>query len=310
MSNLVLKNKSSKKEILIFIGVFIIGSIFRIGFGLFDTSDDLIWYVDPYPLEFDYIQVSRFGFPKELLFLPLKIFNSINIRIIFIGLLTSFLNTISIYFLVKNSNQRFTIYIGLIAILTIFFAKIDMHLVRQQISIYFFVISICQNKLNIKSIIFALLSIVYHEAILFLFGAFLISISFNRFSLNNLENKLFLSSIITNTIIYLMIFDVSIIFLILVSTMNRFLKTKFKEDKFGKSFYIFQLFLPFLYLDLNLEKYLIPTELAIQRFIGFAISYGFLILIGNEIIEKKNFKRSILIIFLLSYILKSTLDII
>tara|TARA_A100001035_G_scaffold279040_1_gene279350 strand:- start:995 stop:1927 length:933 start_codon:yes stop_codon:yes gene_type:complete len=310
MSNLVLKNKSSKKEILIFISIFIIGSIFRIGFGLFDTSDDLIWYVDPYPLEFDYIQVSRFGFPKELLFLPLKIFNSINIRIIFIGLLTSFLNTISIYFLVKNSNQRFTIYIGLIAILTIFFAKIDMHLVRQQISIYFFVISICQNKLNIKSIIFALLSIVYHEAIVFLFGAFLISISFNRFSLNNLENKLFLSSIITNTIIYLMIFDVSIIFLILVSTMNRFLKTKFKEDKFGNSFYIFQLFLPFFYLDLNLEKYLIPTEIAIQRFIGFAISYGFLILIGNEIIEKKNFKRSILITFLLSYILKSTLDII
>lgn len=310
MSNLVLKNKSSKKEILIFISVFIIGSIFRIGFGLFDTSDDLIWYVDPYPLEFDYIQVSRFGFPKELLFLPLKIFNSINIRIIFIGLLTSFLNTISIYLLVKNSNQRFTIYIGLIAILTIFFAKIDMHLVRQQISIYFFVISICQNKLNIKSIIFALLSIVYHEAILFLFGAFLISISFNRFSLNNLENKLFLSSIITNTIIYLMIFDVSIIFLILVSTMNRFLKTKFKEDKFVNSFYIFQLFLPFFYLDLNLEKYLIPTEIAIQRFIGFAISYGFLILIGNEIIEKKNFKKSILIIFLLSYILKSTLDII
>ena len=105
MSNLFLKNISSKKEIIIIISVFIIGSIVRTFFGLINTSEDLLWYVNPYPLEFDYIQTTRLGFPKEYLFLPLKIFNSINSRIIFIGLLTSFLNTISIYYLTKKSKS-------------------------------------------------------------------------------------------------------------------------------------------------------------------------------------------------------------
>ena len=81
MSNLVLKNKSSKKEIIIFISVFIIGLISRIGFGLFNTTGDLTWYVDPSLDEFGYPQLTRFGFHKEILFLPLQLFKSINLRI-------------------------------------------------------------------------------------------------------------------------------------------------------------------------------------------------------------------------------------
>ena len=303
MSNLVLKNKSSKKEIIIFISVFIIGLISRIGFGLFNTTGDLTWYVDPSLDEFGYPQLTRFGFHKEILFLPLQLFKSINLRIMILAFITSFLNTLSIFLITKNSNQKFTIYIGLLSILNIFFARIDMHLVRQQISIYFFIISISQNKLNIKSIIIALLSITYHEANLLFLSIWLAAKFIYKKSLNNLTNNLFISSLVVDIILYFLMLDRSIILMIFISIAIKL--TKLESNKFPiySTFYIFQILLLFLYFDLNFQKLLIPTELAITRLVGLGISYGFIILIANGVEDKRsNFKKKVaLIIFISSY---------
>lgn len=318
MNNIFINNKSNKKELILFICIFVLGALIRIAFGFYKTSQDLLWYVDPYPIgNYNYIQVSRIGFPKELLFLPLKIFNKIEYRIIALAICTSFLNTFSLYKLRKSNNHKLTIFIGIIATLNIFLAKIDMHLVRQQISIYFFVISASENKLNIKSLIYSLLAILYHEATFLLYGAFSISLTIKRFFLNNLSDNLFIASLISNLFLYLFISDFSIIFMIMISSVNKYVKKKFEDSKITNSFYIFQLILPFLYFaflffDLSINKNTTFTEVSINRFIGFGVSYGLLLIIGDGLIKKngKLFKKFILISFLFSYFLVSVFELI
>ncbi len=306
MNNIFINLKRNKKEFILFTGIFVIGALIRIAFGLYKPTQDLLWYVDPYKIG-NYIQVTRLGIPKEILFLPLKIFNGLEYRIIFLAILLSFLNTFSLYKLRKNKNNNLTVFIGLIAILNIFHVKIDMHLVRQQVSIYFFVISISESKLNIQSLIYAVLAILYHEVTLLLYGAFTIAFQINRYFLKNLSKNLFIASLISNIFLYLSISDVSIIFMIIISTVNKFVKKEFEKSYIINSFYIFQLFLTFFYLDLKLNKYSIFTAVALERFIGFGVSYGILLIIGDGVIKKNGnlFKKFILISFLFSYFLVS-----
>ena len=174
-------------------------------------------------------------------------------------------------------------------------------------------------------IIFSLFSILYHEAILVFYGAWFLAENFNRKISHLLKNYLFESSLISNLIMYFFIFDNSIIFLIFISILNKFTKSRLNKSLITNTFYIFQLILPLFYINLNLQKFLIPfykhlnlqkflipSELAITRFIGFGVSYGILMLIANGLIDKKynSIKKLSLLTFLLSYVLISLLELI
>ena len=94
---------------------------------------------------------------------------------------------------------------------------------------------------------------------LLLYGV-LDSISIKDF-FKEFKKNLFMASLISNIFLYLSISDVSIIFMIIISTVNKFVKKEFEKSYIINSFYIFNFF-NFLYLDLTLNKYSIFTAVA------------------------------------------------
>ena len=194
------------------------------------------------------------------------------------------------------------LYLALLVIVTSFFSQVDMHMVRQQICIYLFILSITQRKFNISTPLLILLTMAYHEGGIALFISWIFAFIIHQYRLNSIKNILFLLSLFSNAFLIFYLKENGTIFLIFTSFANHFLKNESNKISLDVSFYFFQisiLLLLFIGPYTFLSNFI--TEITISRLVGFGVSYGLLLLLGNGKFKgRKNLIGDLTILLLLT----------
>lgn len=265
----------------------------RVTVGYFRPTDDLLFYVSD-----NVSQFSRVGIEKNFLFLPLQIIDSIDGRVILLSAFMATLHLIVIWVVATRSFKK-SDGVGVFMVLAAFsfyHAQIDMHLVRQQISIYFFFLLIFSPTRGLK-FIFLCLSVLYHEV------AFALIIA-ERFSLWAprlvAKSNLFAAfSVLIGLLISAVSgsFNFSVLFLCFVVFLN--VITKRQEEK-----HHLRLLVPILFTVALIAYQLGVIETVnFERLIGVLVSVQLIILLGAGPMQIKNrkIKQSLLWVFTLIY---------
>lgn len=261
--------------------------------GFFRPTDDLLFYVSD-----NVSQLSRIGIEKNVLFLPLQLIDSIEGRIILLSAFMATLHLIVISTVVNRSGRKSDgvgMFIALAAF-SFYHAQIDMHLIRQQISIYFFFLLIFSKNRWHKGF-FLILSVLYHEIALALIFAERLSLWAPSFIK---KSNLFAVFLVLTGLLVSMVsgsFYLSVLFFCLVFFLNIISKSRWSERNlrtlspllFAVSLIAFQLG---LIQQVNLE-----------RLMGVLVSVELIILLaaGPIQIKSRKIKKGLLWVFTLIY---------
>ena len=178
------------------------------------------------------------------------------------------------------------------SLMSIFFIQIDMHLIRQQLALYIFIISIYSNS-RLKYLGY-IASVLYHEAFLLFLFSFIISGSFSKKFLFN-SNYDILLSILIIVPFYIITGDLSLILLtaILLTTF-----IVYQSEPKPKIFIFVPLLVTFI---LHIIEFTFPVN--ILRLIGVITSYCMFMMIFDRRwgILQTQFKMLLKFTSLLSY---------
>tara|TARA_B100000989_G_C19533044_1_gene471416 strand:- start:2547 stop:3461 length:915 start_codon:yes stop_codon:yes gene_type:complete len=177
-----------KKYISVFLAfsfVLLINFIGRSFIAADNLTGDLYFYIYG---GFD--QYNLYGFNKNYLYDFLKLSDLGNDKLLLLSLFQSFLFSLAVFATffnteqfekAKESNFIFNLVVfSIIASSAVFFMQLDMHLVRQQTAIYFFILGILQKNIFFK-FIFLSAAIFFHEITLpLIFGYFFYKYFFNK----------------------------------------------------------------------------------------------------------------------------------
>ncbi|MDB2654338.1 hypothetical protein N9Y68_05390 [Luminiphilus sp.] len=265
----------------------------RVAVGYFRPTDDLLFYVSD-----NVSQLSRVGIEKNFLFFPLQLLESIEARII---VLSGFMATLYLIVIlaVINRTLRKSHGVGIfmaLAALSFYHAQIDMHLVRQQISIYFFFLLIFSQNRWLK-LLFLCLSILYHEiALALIFAERFCSWAPRFFTKSNLFSPFFvlvglLSSVVAGS------FNLSVLFFCLVFFLNFITKSRTEKRSLI-------MLTPILFaMSLIAFQLGIIEAVNFERLIGVLVSVELIILLsaGPMQIKSRKAKESLLWAFTIIY---------
>lgn len=271
--------KRSHKYYIYFALIFFWGFIVRSYMGLYFPTEDLAFYVD-----LNTVQLTRLGLEKQLLFYPLLIFDAVTVRIIALAAVQSLLYALVILSIIKSSRTNFSSTAFILSILSFFHFQIDMHLVRQQIALYLFLLAIFGSKRNVIRCALLLAAFAYHEAAIILFCSYAFAKIIGVLNIAIKEIHLGLIAILLEAALFVKYFHDGILLLILIS-ISIYLAVNFKNiQPLNKTLYWFVVFL----FTLDQVGYL--SVVSMERLIGVAASLGLLVLIafGNK--NTKNFK--------------------
>jgi len=196
-----------REALLLFI-IFVVSILMRLYFGFYRPTGDLEFYTS-----LEYTQLTLFGFQKEFLFYPLYVFDSIEMRIMALAVVLALTNILALVRLLRRSGQHVTILVLLIAVSNWYFAQIDMHLERQQLSIYLFILCVTQSRLSLWTFVLCAFSVLYHEIALLLFGGWLIAWILTKLHLNFVQRLLRFGAIAVIPLLYLQSSFTGVIFL-------------------------------------------------------------------------------------------------
>ena len=208
-----------RRQPFILFAIFAVGVMMRAYFGYFRPTGDLEFYTI-----LEESQQTLFGIDKELRFYPLLVFDSEEARILALAVITAFLNVLALWRLLQRSGQSVTILILLISISNWYFAQIDMHLVRQQLAIYLFILTITQYRFGVVTVVLGLLSVFYHEVALLLFASWFVAWTLAKYHLTFTKNLLLIGAFAALPALYILIDFNGVIFL--AYTMIGFLLVK------------------------------------------------------------------------------------
>jgi hypothetical protein len=187
-----------RREYLVLFLLFVYGTILRLYFGLYRPTGDLQFYT-----LLEQSQSTLIGLGKEIRFYPLLVFDSPFIRTLVLAVATSLLNVTALTLAVKRADQRLSLFILSIVVLNWYFAQIDMHLVRQQLAIYFFMILFMIRGVQLLQLVLAVLSVFYHEVALLLIVSWLTLLLVSNLFSFSLRVPLFIASIFSIPIMYI-----------------------------------------------------------------------------------------------------------
>ena len=149
---------------IVYLAIFVFGGLARFFVGLDSASGDLAYY-----LAESGVQMTVLGIPKSLVFSPLLLLESYDYRLLAISFILSFLNTMAVIAIGSLVEKRRPLELFFSFVVAIFFIQIDMHLVRQQIGLYLFIIFL--HRSGWTKYLLLVGSIVYHEVYLFFLAA-------------------------------------------------------------------------------------------------------------------------------------------
>ena len=260
--------------------------------GLYFPTEDLEFYVD-----LNTVQLTRLGLEKQVLFYPLAIFDTVTLRVVTLATVLSLLYTLVISSMIKSSSGNFSSIAFLLSTLSFFHFQIDMHLVRQQIALYLFLLAIFGSKRNVIRFALLLAAFAYHEVAIVLFCAF-VFIKITGF-LNNVVKEIHLGliSVLVELALFAKYFHTGIILLIIISLAIYFSVNAKSSQPLVKLFYWFIVLL----FTLDQGGYL--SVVSMERLIGVAASLGLLILIafGNKNTKNVKTKEYIKLSLFVSY---------
>lgn len=144
---------------ILFLFFALAGGLLRYLVAIDNPSDDLNYYLA------DNVgtQVTRFGLAKSILFYPFTLIAEFEVRIAVLAFLMSILNTFAIRAAMVGNEKTEPLYKMVSFLLAVFFFQIDMHLVRQQVALYLFIIFLfSKGSFRYVSL---MLSVLYHEVI-------------------------------------------------------------------------------------------------------------------------------------------------
>lgn len=130
-------------------------------------SEDFAWYANPDRLnQFGYI-----SFDKSRVALISDQFQSLNIRVLVLSMITAFAQTTFLAVIRANipyeNNSSYSFILGLLLVISnVYLIQLGMHLWRQTVALYFLIAGIFSNKK--LSLMFYLLAIFFHEVTLIL----------------------------------------------------------------------------------------------------------------------------------------------
>ena len=183
---------------LILLVIFAIGIALRVYFGLSRPTGDLQFYI-----VLEQSQSTLLGFAKEIRFYPLLLFPSESSRIYVLAVVTALLFVMALRQITLRSDEKITYITLLIVLSNWYFAQIDMHLIRQQIAIYFFILMISQRTFGVLMIILGVFSIFYHEIALLLISSWIAAILLVKFRLLFIRKLLFYISVLLIPMLYI-----------------------------------------------------------------------------------------------------------
>ena len=291
------RSLSIKRGTIVFLSMFIFGVTLRIGFGLLRPTDDLAFYIG----NFSYTQISRLGFEKSLLFYPLVFFGTEAARVIALAVIMAALNTIAAIRLLRRSGQNATFFLMFLVLVNWFFAQIDMHLVRQQIAVYLFLIAISSRRFGISAIILLVLAILYHEVILLLFCGWLGAWVLQKSSLSWIQGFLSYLSFGVIGVIFLQTGNLSVVFLLFVLLAFNAFKREPKGISLDMTLSNVIIVIFVVYAGGLLPQYV--TLITLERAIGVFVSLGLFRLLFDGKFQRTNrlFKMSVLFVSMSLY---------
>lgn len=272
-----------KRETLFLIALVIAGFALRASFGIFRPTGDLEFYT-----QLNQSQLTRTGIQKEIMFSPLRVFPTAEARVLALAAITSFLNTFVGLRLLKRSAQRASSFVAFLVIINFFLAQIDMHLVRQQISLYLFLTVITSRKFGFFTFVLCILSFAYHEVSGILLASWLCAYAVRKFSLDFLRLPLTCSAIIITVILFLQSGYTGLIFLLYTQLAYLFVKKENPGVSLGNTHSIGM----FAFIILNVMGYL--TSVSVERLTGVFVSFAMMRLLydGKFQLENRNLKVS------------------
>jgi hypothetical protein len=266
-----------KREALFLIGLVLAGFALRASFGIFRPTGDLEFYT-----QLNQSQLTRTGIQKEIMFSPLRIFPTAEARVLALAGITSFLNTYVGLRLLRRSSQRASSFVAFLVIVNFFLAQIDMHLVRQQISLYLFLIVITSKKFSLISVVLSILSLAYHEVAGILLASWLCAYAIRQFSLDILRLPLTFSAIGITIIMFLQSGYTGLIFLLYTQLAYLFVKKENPGLSLGNTHSIGM----FAFCILNVMGYL--TSVSVERLTGVFVSFAMMRLLYDGRFQLKN----------------------
>ncbi len=256
---------SIRRDTLVYILLFALGIATRIYFGLSRPTEDLIFYTT-----LEQYQQTRFGLDKRSGFYPLKIFESVEVRTWIIAILMALLNLAALKRIWGRSGYSVGLLTLIIACSNWYFAQIDMHLVRQQMAVYFFVLMATERRLGFASLVWAGAAVFYHEIALLLIAAWTFAWFVTKYHLVLIRHFVWLASIAALTAMYIELRTPAILFL--AYTLLGFLIVK-KESAYV-SFGDVLALLSLAVMALWMAEVLSPVN--VVRTIGVLVSLGLL----------------------------------
>ncbi len=139
---------------------------------------DLMWYINPGRN----LQLTHLGIDKAKVAYVLDLFHGENLKILVAAIMSGTMFSLAVFS--SNRNRGFKkvtngfILIACLLLLNKYIIQLDMHLWRQQISFYAFIISINQTRTTMKAI-FAAIAVFFHEVTILLFALYLFSMIIN-----------------------------------------------------------------------------------------------------------------------------------
>ena len=271
-----------KRDTLMVLLLFVSGVVLRMGFGILRPTEDLAFYLNSNAA----IQFTRLGFEKSLLFYPLYFFDLELVRVTVLAVILSALNTIVAVRFLRNSNQKATSFLLLLTLVNTFYAQIDMHLVRQQIAIYLFLMVFSNRNFGIGQIILSVLSIAYHEVAALLFCGMLAARIIRRWSLGWVKQPLTYMSFPVTLVSLLQSGNPSWLFLLYTLAAFFFLKKESEGISLGVTVSIVILAITIGYNVGLMPRYLTPV--ALDRSVGVLVSLGLFRLVFDGKFQRKD----------------------
>lgn len=156
-------------------------------------TGDLQWYLDVNRA----VQFTYLGFDKRHVSILLDQFSTYNVKLLVAASISGIMFSLAVFASNKNNGYRsvtfgFVLLICLL-LLNKYFIQLDMHLWRQQLAFYGFVVSINQEGRIMKAI-FAGIAVFFHEVAILLFALYLFSIFLNYSIKSTVYWMLFLSA--------------------------------------------------------------------------------------------------------------------
>ena len=233
-----------------------------------DISGDLSYYVGEVGK-----QTTRFGLDKKDLFFFLEPFSGISIRIAVLSLVMSLLFLHAAFSVHQTDKKYAKLTFWFFVLFSLFYAQLDMHLVRMHIALYLFFLFIFGLSGINKLLIFPVA--LYHEA--FVVVTLIFAVANIIYALAGRKFCQFLSPILLCLIFFLLASETKLILISAPAVFCLIFFACFKLSKEYTSVYLFQILLVLLPLLFYLLD-LIPA-VNLSRFIGLQVSLSLFLIV-------------------------------